>query len=489
MINSPPSQPLTQQHWRHYAIAALPLSLLGLMPWWTCLLLCLLYALAIWSEEWANVRLLGSLLIVTVAQLFQFSQLGNFEQSTLVLLGIQFLVWLISVTLINIAANSLQNGQRSSLLLIAGVGLLAPQPGLLMALAGGALARSGRGDKVSRDRIADTPSSRWLLIAFIGLLALMSLALPRANLLSPLYQAVTQANQQLNLDPVEQPTRPKPKSDQSEDRPTLIYDENPKTAPNPQEFQNLIKGPPLELILAGLFILTVILAFSSMMTRGKSRFNFHPLQIIAIATIILLPLVWFISMTFLGLGPTHSIEELQQQPAVIENFEQSEDTTIGREKQDFPLAYQFMVITTWIATILLLLISIILAYFLWKTTRAELEDDQQLNLDKPLANQTPEQAEVLHRVRVAYAQAEEALMQVGHARLPAETPKRFATRLGERFPALSEPLAHLAALYEPVRYGGHLTEDDAEKAEQASEQIQQIAQTLPKDDPTDEEIP
>ncbi|SMB94814.1 protein of unknown function [Deinococcus hopiensis KR-140] len=90
---------------------------------------------------------------------------------------------------------------------------------------------------------------------------------------------------------------------------------------------------------------------------------------------------------------------------------------------------------------------------------------------------TPEEAlpsgpdAALHRVRVAYREALAALGRVGLGRAEAETPAEHAARVTHLLPALVAPLGVLVTAYTPVRYGGRVTEEDADAAEEAARQV------------------
>ncbi|MFD1730702.1 hypothetical protein ACFSC4_05875 [Deinococcus malanensis] len=60
------------RHWRAYGLALLPLALLGIMPVWTCLALCLVYALGVRSPMWAQLRLMLTLLLTAITAIAGF---------------------------------------------------------------------------------------------------------------------------------------------------------------------------------------------------------------------------------------------------------------------------------------------------------------------------------------------------------------------------------------------------------------------------------
>ncbi|RTR30954.1 DUF4129 domain-containing protein [Deinococcus radiophilus] len=86
----------------------------------------------------------------------------------------------------------------------------------------------------------------------------------------------------------------------------------------------------------------------------------------------------------------------------------------------------------------------------------------------------------LHRVRAAYARTEAHLSAQGLTRQDAETPTEYLHRAAQQWPNLSAPLATLGAAYGPVRYGGGVSEGQADQAEQSATLI---LQGTPAEDP------
>ena len=64
------------------------------------------------------------------------------------------------------------------------------------------------------------------------------------------------------------------------------------------------------------------------------------------------------------------------------------------------------------------------------------------------------------------------LAGAGLARQQSETPEEFTARVALQLPAAGSDLQTLTQLYLPVRYGGVLSEADAEVAEASAKQIQ-----------------
>jgi hypothetical protein len=84
-------------------------------------------------------------------------------------------------------------------------------------------------------------------------------------------------------------------------------------------------------------------------------------------------------------------------------------------------------------------------------------------------------AGALHRVRAAYRAAQADLTAAGLGRASAETPAEHAARVPLSLPDLAGPLGTLVAAYAPVRYGGRVTDEDADSAEAAARHIQTLS--------------
>ncbi|MXV19821.1 hypothetical protein, partial [Deinococcus xianganensis] len=121
-----------------YGLALLPLGLAGLLPLWGAALLCGLFALGVRFPVWAQARVLGTQLIIGLSVAAQVPAALAQPRQLLVLAGTYLLLSLSGFAL-GAGAHALEDGRRRGLLALL-PGLLAPQPGLILALAGGALA-------------------------------------------------------------------------------------------------------------------------------------------------------------------------------------------------------------------------------------------------------------------------------------------------------------------------------------------------------------
>ncbi|WP_146009638.1 DUF4129 domain-containing protein, partial [Deinococcus planocerae] len=95
--------------------------------------------------------------------------------------------------------------------------------------------------------------------------------------------------------------------------------------------------------------------------------------------------------------------------------------------------------------------------------------------DATPATSPPPGEEAPHRVRAAYRAALTALGGVGLGRAGSETPAEHAGRAALALPDLAGPLGLLVAAYAPVRYGGRVTDEDADAAEEAARRVADLA--------------
>nr|WP_246580467.1 DUF4129 domain-containing protein [Deinococcus aestuarii] len=99
------------------------------------------------------------------------------------------------------------------------------------------------------------------------------------------------------------------------------------------------------------------------------------------------------------------------------------------------------------------------------------EDTSPRSSDPP---PLPDEA-ATHRVRAAYRAALAALAGIGLGRAGSETPAEHADRAALALPDLGGPLGLLVAAYAPVRYGGRVTNEDADAAEGAARRVADLA--------------
>ncbi|GAA5511381.1 hypothetical protein Dcar01_00090 [Deinococcus carri] len=98
-------------------------------------------------------------------------------------------------------------------------------------------------------------------------------------------------------------------------------------------------------------------------------------------------------------------------------------------------------------------------------------DTPQADAAAPTPDAAPGEEGALHRVRQAYRAALASLSGAGLGRGGAETPAEHAGRAARELPVLAGPLGTLVAAYAPVRYGGRVTDEDADAAERAAREV------------------
>ncbi|GGK92137.1 DUF4129 domain-containing protein [Deinococcus radiotolerans] len=451
-----------------YGLALLPLGLAGLLPLWAAALICGLFALGVRFPVWGQARLLGTQLIIGLGVAAQVPAAVAQPRQLLVLAG-TYLLLSVSGFALSAGAHALEDGRRRGLLALL-PGLLAPQPGLILALAGGALARPARDTR----HAAQIAPGWWTWVAGGAVAAaLLSTLLPAprpdiAAVLTPPAMQTAQAPADRTATPRPQPAGP--------DTPNLLNP--PQKAPQVQ----LDVGTPLvppELAL-GAGLLCLLLAVSVPQLRRRAGRPPHPSELLMVAGLALTGLLWFVSAILLNLGGREAGAGSGGAPppdAAIQT---------GQPVPSSPAAQ--VVNANWLVPLAQVLALIVLlgvaAVLLASRRRAAAPGAVTLSTDDLAAAGPPAP---LHRVRVAYREALAALTDAGLGRAAHETPAGYAARLGTHHPPLAEALGILTALYEPVRYGGQLTDEQADQAEQAARTIQRVAPTLtPTEDSADQ---
>lgn len=173
-----------------------------------------------------------------------------------------------------------------------------------------------------------------------------------------------------------------------------------------------------------------------------------------------------------GLGPTgNTLGDTSELQKAIPGF--------FRLKQNNTLLMNILT-NIWIIGGLLLAMVLFYAGWLLRSMQWD-EGTTKSRTEKSMPSSVGPQAP-LHRVRLAYRAALEALEERGLGRFPAETPAEFAHRIPQFLPAAALPLGSLTAAYAPVRYGGRVSEAEAEQAEADAAQICQLAAAYTAED-------
>ncbi|MFC4637204.1 DUF4129 domain-containing protein [Deinococcus hohokamensis] len=457
-------------HWRAYGLALLPLALLGLLPAWSCAALCVVYALGVRSARWAEARLMTTLVVTALSFILSVRASAHVGLGTLVVLATSYLIWTVAGVALNWGAMQVEDGQRRGLLPALVVGLLAPQPLLLLALAGGLAARPGPDDRRS-DRVQQRRMWPWVgTVLMVLLLGAALLPRPVAPWLTASQTAGPQAPSQDRAAPSEDSDR------RSE----------PDGAALSKPFQLEVDTRRLAAPLAALGVaVTLLLLALAVLTRptlrgAGRRVPLRPIDVLMAAALLLTGSVWVVVAILLnsgGRGDASGAAAAAGAATVIAKWTaqlMNAPTTRGVDLTRTLQALIWLAVPVTVALMVLAVMRLRLPLGLRPDAPAAPEDVDRVD-------PSPEGA--LHRVRRAYREAESALTGTGRGRSPAETPAGYAQRLGMREPQLAAALDTLAHAYEPVRYGGRVSDDAAEQAEAAVRTLREVLPTLPRLEP------
>ncbi|GGK15408.1 hypothetical protein GCM10008955_06030 [Deinococcus malanensis] len=464
------------RHWRAYGLALLPLALLGIMPVWTCLALCLVYALGVRSPMWAQLRLMLTLLLTAITAIAGFPVALQGGLATLVVLAVSYIISTLAGVALNLGAQTLQDGGRRGLWPVLVTGLLAPQPLLLLALAGGLAARPGPDDR-RPDRVQDRRVWSWGVAALVAGL-LVATALPQANsswLTSRLAGNPGAAGSDA---PQGRPQTTAP--DASGAASSAIEDVAEKPFELRLETSRLLT--PLTFLSFAGALLALGLALLLRPTLRGSGQRRHPAEVLMALSLLLTGAVWLVVAVLLnpggdatGAGGMDVFEKLGRMADSMSRATPARSLDLTRVMQ-----FQLWLALAFTALLLVAVVARLRRGFGTVGSQSKPFPDDDAGATMPAAQQ-----EALHRVRIAYRQAEEALSFSGRGRGPAETPAGYAARLGARDPVMAGALTTLASAYEPVRYGGRVTEEDADQAEAAVAELTRALSTLPQLGPDD----
>ncbi len=475
--NTPADAP-TNAALQAYGAALLPLALLGILPVWACLLLALLFGLGVRSPLWREGRLLIAFLIVGGAVLGHLLGLGGLaaalRSATLSHLLVLYLAALLGVAGLYWGAALLEEGRRRGLLLVLAVGLVSPQPWLLLALVGGACMRPGHDDRrpgwLGRDGVRWTKKTVVWLAVPLALALALAFALPRPAPLwrvQPLPPAQAQAGAEVL------PTGPGGPGSAASSSVT-----SPPTAPRPRLItEDVIPAPPTELLaVAGILVVLALFLLLRILParRGRPATLVEWLMGAGLLLTLLLALVLAFGSSTGGSGG--GIPAVQGADSGAAGTVLQPPTTQERRLTSF------LNLVLWGA---LLFYLAIFALLVWAALGLREGRRRETQAALPAQAGLPDEAAALHRVRVAYRNTETALAGVGRGRAAHETPQGYAARLAAELPLLAAPLNLLARVYAPVRYGGSVSNADADAAEAAERKIQAELPTLPPIAPTE----
>lgn len=486
MDDSSPGLFMAGAGWRRYALGLVPLALAGLLPWWGTLLLGVVYALGVRFEAWRDGRLLLSLLVVALAVLPGLpavAQGGKFSEGMFWTVFLRYLAVLVGVGGVYWATELLAEGRRRGLLLLALLGLLAPGPLLLLALAGGALSRESLDDRAEAPRMVSAQEARsrraFLAWTAAGVLALTALGagLPRYAPSLPT---------QISTSSVQPP---------SEAKPPVFNAPRPAPAPGPLTQRwgwrwqpGRIPVPPLDVTLVLSLLLSGSLLWRLLQLRGEGeRKRVQWLQVLMILGLVLNGLILYLLAVMQSAGGGESAAASDAGGAAQAT---AAGTTSFERVLNIPL--DILNGAAWVMLVFQGLLVAVGLWFLWRLRLPPEEPEQAVGLALARSGAlAPEAAQ--HRVRVAYRQAAAALQEHGWGRAAAETPAGYAARLAQVQALFGSPLRLLTQLYGPVRYGGRVSEEEAAQAEQAAQELVVLAAAHPfhedthSDEQTDEQ--
>ncbi|CAM3949397.1 DUF4129 domain-containing protein [Deinococcus marmoris] len=467
--------------WRAYGLALLPLAAAGWLPWWATALLCVLFGLAVRWPRWEEGRLLLSLLVVGGAAVALAPAALAQGRAALVGLALHYLALFFVVIALNWSANRITDGLRRSrgaLFVPLLIGLLAPQPGLLLALAGGLLAVPGRDERMGRRPEQPTPRVWWVAGAALAALLLFSVLLPR---------------QAVNWGALGGPTPPPATAPLPPPNQTVPPDlgQTPSVPNSPGlalPFQFTIDNVflPIDAILLGGLLLLV--AGGGLLFRLRREEGRKPrlIEMLMVAGLLLTGAVWLAAGVLLSGGDGGGSGAAQTMgPGAGNALGELLSNITGRRQIDVS---GFLQALLWLSLALLFALAAALFWLNFTQPREKESDEKALDGLEDAAPVSTQPA--LHRVRLAYRQAEELLRQHGRGRLAAETPAGYAARLTALDAVLAGPLDTLTRAYGPVRYGGRVTDEDAAQAEAAAHELAVVLPDLPPPhDPSEDSDP
>ncbi|MFC6800674.1 DUF4129 domain-containing protein [Deinococcus caeni] len=202
----------------------------------------------------------------------------------------------------------------------------------------------------------------------------------------------------------------------------------------------------------------------------------HPAEWLIVAGLLLTGLLWVVAAVLLYLGESGGSAALL--PAAHET-QGRPGAGGGPASGDAARVIDLSWLLPTLVWATLALVLALAGTLLWLRRQGTPDPALPGDLPQAPADAPATRAAPTHRVREAYRAAQAALGAAGWPRAAAETPAAYAARLGALHAPLAAPLATLTAAYEPVRYGGRLTDEDAAQAEQAADLLTRTLPTLP----------
>ncbi|GGM15458.1 hypothetical protein GCM10010841_24880 [Deinococcus aerophilus] len=460
----------SQVSWRAYGLALLPLAAAGWLPWWATALLCGLFGVAVRWPRWEEGRLLLSLLIVGGVATAAVPAALAVGQGALIGLALRYLALFFVVLALGWSATRITDaGRRSRAALgpVLLIGLVAPQPGLLLALAGGVLAGGGRDERVGGRPVTPAPRVWWVAGAALAAAVLLSVLLPRWTVDWAALGTPGTPPSAVQTRPPAAP--PPPELTQSPAAPAVPGVQLPF-----QLTMNTISLPLDVMLLGGLLLL---LAGGALMFRFRREGGRRPhlVELLMVASLLLTGALWLAAGVLLSGGDGGGSGTAQQPAAGGGNALGELLGNITARRQIDISGFAQAVLG--LSLLMVFALAAVLVWLNWTQPR-EKQDSGEASLLPGTASAAAVQP-ALHRVRHAYRQAEAELRGHGRARGAAETPAGYAARLSAADPALAAPLDRLTRAYAPVRYGGRVTDEDAADAEAAARELAGVLPGLP----------
>lgn len=449
-------------------MALIPLALAGVLPLWACLPICGVFALGVRKAQWAQGRLLISLLIVGLLMTRGISAALSAPKDQLLLLwrdlGPLYVQQVLSVWALHWSAAQLEEGRPRGFVGVLLVGLLAPHPALILALGGAALARYAPDDRLRSRNVSSDPRLWWLVGSLVAGVLALSLLLPRGHLAS--------AEHRLEVSP----SPPLAAGSNKPGRPPPASSSRPGQASGGVARSSgvlLDRVAPFPIELFGL--VTVLVLVAMLLRLGSRRAQGRPPTLaewmMVAALVVNLAILVILGTPLGGSGAGAPLP-----PEAVATGRGGAGAGQGTLSPGLILMVKYLNLLLWVSFVFYLVMGAVLLWYWWQDAQDETGQNVPA-LPEGMEDDAPEAP--LHRVRQAYRRAEALLTDSGRGRAASETPAGYALRVAEQDVALTGPLGVLTRAYQPVRYGGRVTDEDAEAAEQAVREVQTILPTLP----------
>lgn len=463
--------------WRTAAFAALPLVLAGMLPLPALLGLAAVFALSA-SEDLRAYRgqlSLGVLAVNLLVTLWLAVQGG--DQRYMVAAFFLIVGQMAAALLVVQAAERAEEARGNAWLWLLPAFVLAPHPLGLVALGAAALLRRSADDRALPNRWQTASQKRvwpWLALA-AALAVLAGVLLPRASLWeqAAAYMGVTEQVTVVNHSPL--PGGAGSEGERSGAEPPAFTPAAPAAGVN----QGLSRAASSTLELAAAGVMLACIAYAVTMLRAQLRLPGRPPrwpQVWPLLALLALPLTLLavlLAAQFRALDITVVDGERPAAPPPPENLLEGAVQSVVGWLAATPLGN----LNLYHALFLVLLSLLVFGVLAWGwhllTARAHPALSGEGTYEGP---PEPGQAAApagapLHRVRQAYAQVERHLSAAGLHRRSSETPAEYLRRVAAEWPGVAGPLGVLGAAYGPVRYGGGVSGEQAEQAEQSAAEV------------------